>query len=62
VINEDGEQASSDMEKPEVLSKCFAFVFTGGQVPPHVCEDPEPLGEGVGSGFCPTVTVEHVQL
>ena len=32
----------------------------GGQAS-HVCQDQEPLGEGVGSGFCPTVTVEQVQ-
>ena len=33
----------------------------GGQAS-HVCQDHELLGEGVGSGFCPTVTVEHVQV
>ena len=53
--------ASSDMEKAEVLKKRFASVFTGGQVP-HVCQDPEPPGEGVGSGFCPTATVEQVRV
>ena len=26
----------------------------------HVCQDHEPLGEDVGSSFCPTVTVEQV--
>ena len=36
-------------------------VFTGGQAS-HVCQDHEPLGEGVGSGFCPTVTVEQVRV
>ena len=36
-------------------------VFTGGQAS-CVCQDHEPLGEGVGSGFCPTVTVEQVQV
>lgn len=56
-----GELASSDIEKAEVLSECFASVFTGGQVS-RVCQDHEPLGEGVGSGFCPTVTVEQVQV
>ena len=52
-----GELASSVIEKAEVLSECFASVFMGGQAS-HVCQDYEPLGEGVGSGFCPTVTVE----
>ena len=33
----------------------------GGQAS-HVCQDQEPLGEGVGSGFCPTVTVEQVRV
>ena len=47
-----GELASSDTEKAEVLNECFASVFTGGQAS-HVCQDHEPLGEGVGSGFCP---------
>ena len=47
-----GELASSDIEKAEVLNECFASVFTGGQAS-HVCQDHEPLGEGVGSGFCP---------
>ena len=32
----------------------------GGQAS-CVCQDHEPLGEGVGSGFCPTVTVEQVR-
>ena len=54
-----GELASSAMEKAEVSSKCFASVFTGDQAS-HVCQDHEPLGEGVGSGFCPTVTMEQV--
>ena len=52
-----GELASSDIEKAEVLSERFASVFMGGQAS-HVCQDHEPLGEGVGSGFCPTVIVE----
>ena len=55
-----GELASSDIEKAEVLNECFASVFTGGQAS-HICQDHEPLGEGVGSGFCPTVTVEQVR-
>ena len=54
-----GELASSDIEKAEVLNECFASVFTGGQAF-CVCQDHEPLGEGVGSGFCPTVTMEQV--
>lgn len=54
-----GELASSDTEKAEVLSECFASVFTGGQ-DFCVCQDHEPLGEGVGSSFCPTVTVKQV--
>ena len=53
LINEDGELASSDMEKAEVLSKCFAL-------PGRACQDPEALGVGERSGFCPTVTVQHV--
>ena len=31
LINEEGELASSDMEKAEVLNECFASVFTGDQ-------------------------------
>ena len=54
----DGELASSDIEKAEVLNECFAPVFTGGQAS-HVCQDHEPLGEGMGSGFCPTVAMEQ---
>ena len=48
-------------EKAEVLTKCFASVFTGGQAPPPVCQDPEALGVGERSRFRPTVTVEQVQ-
>jgi len=33
-----GELASSDIEKAEVLSECFALVFMGGQAS-HVCQD-----------------------
>ena len=54
-----GELASSDTEKAEVLNECFASVFTGGQAS-RVCQDHEPLGERVGSSFCPTVMVEQV--
>ena len=56
-----GELASSDIEKAEVLSECFTSVFMGGQAS-RVCQDHEPVGEGVGSGVCPTVTVEQVQI
>ena len=49
-----GELASSDTDKAEVLSECFASVFMSGQTS-HVCEV-------VGSGFCPTVTVEQVRV
>jgi len=38
-----GELASSDIEKAEVLNECFASVFTGGQAS-RVCQDHEPLG------------------
>ena len=55
------ELASSDIEKAEVLNECFDSIFTGGQAS-QVCQDHEPLGEGVGSTFCPTVTVEQVQV
>ncbi|KFV02204.1 hypothetical protein N339_05970, partial [Pterocles gutturalis] len=41
LINKKGELASSDMEKAEVLNKCFASVFTGSQAS-HGCQDPEP--------------------
>ncbi len=34
LIDEDRAVASSDMEKAEVLNKCFALVFPGGQAPP----------------------------
>ncbi len=54
-----GDLASSDIEKAEVLNECFASVFMGGQAS-CVCQDREPLGQGVGSGFCPTVMVEQV--
>ena len=54
-----GDLASSNIEKAEVLKECFASVFTGGW-DSHVCQDQEPLGEGVRSGFCPVVTVEQV--
>ena len=56
-----GELASSDIVKAEVLNECFGSVFTGGQAS-HVSQDHKPLGESVGSGFCPTVTVEQVQV
>ena len=56
-----GELASSDIEKAEVLSECFASVFMGDQAS-HVCQDHEFLGEDVGSSFCPTVIVEQVQV
>ena len=59
LIKQDGELASSDMEKAEVLIKCFAWVFTGEQAP-YVCQYPEPLGVGERSRFHPTVTVEQV--
>ena len=55
-----GELASSDIGKVEVLSEYFASVFTGQSS--CVCQDPEPLGEGAGSGFCPTVRVEQVRV
>jgi len=57
--NDNGELASFDIGKSEVLSECSASVFTGEQAS-HVCQVHEPLAEGVGSGFCPTVTVEQV--
>jgi len=60
LINDDGELASSDMEKAEVLNKCFASVFTGGQAPPHVCQDPEALCVDERSRPHPTVTAEQV--
>ena len=59
LIKGSGELTSSEIEKAEVLSECFASVFTGDQAS-HVIKDPEPLGEGVGNGFHPTVTVEQV--
>ena len=60
-MNEVGEVASSAMGKAEVLKKCFALVLVGGQAPPHACQDPEALGVSERSGFCPSVTVEHVR-
>ena len=53
--------SNSDIEKTEVFNECFASVFMGGQAS-CVCQDHEPLGEGVGGGFCPTVTVEQVRV
>lgn len=47
------------MEKAEVLNKCFASFYTGGQVS-YLCQNPEIRGEGERSGFHPTVTVEQV--
>ena len=40
-----GELASSDIEKAEVLNKCFDSLIAGGQAPPHVHEDPDAPGE-----------------
>ena len=37
-----GELASSDIEKAEELSECFASVFIGGQAS-HVCQNHEPI-------------------
>ena len=54
VMKGNGELASSDIEKAEVLNECFSSVFMGGQ-DSHVCQDHAPLGEGGWSGFCPTV-------
>ena len=51
--------ASSDIEQAEVLSECFASVFTGQA--PQVCQGSELLSMGAGSGFRPTVTAEQVQ-
>ena len=59
LMKSNGELASSDIEKAEAFSECFDSVFTGGQAS-QVCQDHEPVGEGVGGGFCPTVTVEKV--
>ena len=53
--------SNSDIEKTEVFNECFASVFMGGQAS-CVCQDHEPLGEGVGSGFHSTVMVEQVQV
>ena len=36
LVKDNGELASSDIEKAEVLSECFASVFTGGQAS-HAC-------------------------
>ena len=59
LMKSNGELASSDTDKAEVLSECFASVFMGGQAS-RVCQDHEPLGEGVGVGVRPTVTVQQV--
>ena len=56
-----GELTSSHIQNTEVLNECFASVFMGGQAS-RVRLDHQPPGEGVGSGFCPTVTVEQVQV
>lgn len=58
LINKTRELASSDMEKAEVLSKCFASAFTGGQVS-YVCQDPEPRGERERSGFTESSRLEE---
>ena len=36
-------------------------VFRGGQAS-HVCQDHQPLGDVVESGFCPTIMVEQVRV
>ena len=46
-----GELASSDIEKAEVHSECLVSVFMGDQAS-CVCQDHEPIGEGVRSDFC----------
>lgn len=58
LINEMRELASSDMEKAEVLSKCFASAFTGGQVS-YVCQDPESQGESERCGFTESSGLEE---
>ena len=45
--------SNSDIEKTEVFNE---FLQAS-----HICQNPEPLGEDVESGFCPTVTVEQVR-
>ena len=53
LVNEKGELATTAMEKAEVLSECFASIFTGRQdscisrVPE--AHTPEPLGGNSGS-------------
>ena len=59
LIKGSGELTSSEIEKAEVLSECFASVFTGDQAS-HVCHDHESLGEGIRNRFYPTVTVKQV--
>ena len=41
-------------------SVVYSVLFTAGQAS-HVCQDHEPLVDGVGNRFHPTVTVEQVQ-
>ncbi|NXL88334.1 GTF2I factor, partial [Alectura lathami] len=52
LTNEKGQLASSNMEKAEVLNKCFASAFAGGQAF-HTCHVPEPLGLGERSRVTP---------
>ena len=55
-----GELASSDIEKAEYSMSALPQSSQVVRLP-CACQDHEPLGEGVGSDFCPTVTVKQVQ-
>lgn len=48
VINENGELASKDMEKAELLTVFLASVFTGRQVS-NTLHIQEPIGRGQGN-------------
>ena len=65
LVNEKGELATKDTEKPEVLNEVFASVFTGSQdyYISHISEAliPEPLCGNRGSKCPPAVREEQVQ-
>ena len=60
LINENGELASSDMEKAEVPNEFFASVVTSSQASFASCVT-ELLGGGQGSKTLPTVGAEQVR-
>jgi len=65
LVNENGELASTDVEKTEVLNEFFASGFTSSQYSniSHIPEPciPKPLGDDCGSISTSTTRAEQVQ-